>query len=242
MRRYRRLADRHEILERVVRDRVVEAGVDHVGAGGEQDGVAIRLGRAAIAVADVAAGAALVLDERRSAHHLLPFGGDDARYDVGRAARRVGDHDLDRPLRIGGERRADAQERRRREPERDGAARLDDAAARRRALDILGHVFSPWCNSKLPLPGHARNFAWEPQPGQLAASACNRRCRLRSSQPGRPRSRSGAAPARSGSAAGSGGSAAPRSYAAPLLRTSFRPRPTRSSRPSAAGSCRSRIR
>ena len=113
---------------------VVEARIDAIGAGGEQDGVAVGLGTRDVAVADVAAGAALVLDEHRAAQHLLHLGRHHAGGDVGGAAGRVRDHDLDRALRIGGECRAHPQKGRRREPRRDRAGRLEHATPRRPAF------------------------------------------------------------------------------------------------------------
>jgi len=47
---------------------------------------------------------------------LLQRGSDDAADDVGWAARRIGDHDFDRTLRIIGMRRAPANERRNSDP------------------------------------------------------------------------------------------------------------------------------
>ena len=91
-------------------------------------GVAVRLGARGIAHADVAAGAALVLDEHRRAQHLLHLRRQDARDDVGRPARRVGDDDLDRAIRVGGKRRTDAEKRRRRQPGRNRRGPLDDLA------------------------------------------------------------------------------------------------------------------
>jgi hypothetical protein len=60
--RGRKLGDRGEILEGIVGQRLVEAGIDSIGAGREQQGVAVAVGARHSAHADVAAAAALVLD------------------------------------------------------------------------------------------------------------------------------------------------------------------------------------
>ena len=72
--------------------------------------------------ADIAAGAAAIVDDEGLAGRLLERRGDDARDDIGRSARRVGDHELDRPVGIIGIGRADAQDA--------GAARPAAADAR----------------------------------------------------------------------------------------------------------------
>ena len=63
--------------------------------------------------ADIAAGAAAIVDDECLAGRLFERSGDDAGDDVGGSAGRVGDHELDRPVRIIGIGRADADQRRR---------------------------------------------------------------------------------------------------------------------------------
>src|ERR1700722_16941909 len=75
----------------------------------------------------VAARAAAILYDEGLAGRLRQGGRDDAADEIGRAARRVGDDDLDRTFRVGGERRAHADERRRRNS-RKRASALDEAA------------------------------------------------------------------------------------------------------------------
>ena len=133
VRRHRELADGDEILERIVGRRVVEAGIDRVGAGRQQDRIAVGVRARDVAHADIAAAAALVLHDDRGAHRLLHRGRHEARDDVGWSARGVGDHDPDRTIGIGGECRADAQNGRRGEARERG---LDQAAPRRRSPDV----------------------------------------------------------------------------------------------------------
>ena len=54
--------------------------------------------------AEIAAGAAAVLDDEGLAGRLLQRGGDEAADNVGGAARRIGDDELDRPVGVGGDR------------------------------------------------------------------------------------------------------------------------------------------
>src|SRR5262249_37949367 len=119
-----------EVLVGIERQALVEPEVHRIGVGGEQDRVAVRLRMGRKAEADVAAGAAAVLDDEGLAGLLLQGGGDDAGDDVGRTARRVGHHDLDRALRIGRVGRAHAQQRRRRDAGRERARAPDDRAPR----------------------------------------------------------------------------------------------------------------
>ena len=51
---------------------------------------------------DIAAGAGPVLDDQRAADRFAQMGCDNARHDVGRAARREGHDDLDRAIGIVG--------------------------------------------------------------------------------------------------------------------------------------------
>ena len=80
--------------------------------------------------ADIAAGAAAIVDDEGLAGRLLERRGDDAGDDIGRAARRVGDHELDRPVGIIGIGRADADERRRGQAGRSRARGFQDDAPR----------------------------------------------------------------------------------------------------------------
>jgi hypothetical protein len=123
-------ADRDEVLHRIERQVVVEADIDGKGAGGEQDGVAVRLRVGDIAHADIAAGAAAVLDDEGLARRLAQRRGDDAANEVRRAAGRVGDDDLHRPVGIGGEGGAAVEQRGRGDAGADEA--LEHAPARRR--------------------------------------------------------------------------------------------------------------
>ena len=83
-----KLADAHEVLERVIGDLGVETGVDRIGIGREQDRVAVWFGACRVAHADIAAGAADVFDDEGLAGRLLKRGRDDARppYRTGRPA------------------------------------------------------------------------------------------------------------------------------------------------------------
>ena len=163
VRRGGELADADEILERIVRQGAVQARIDHVGAGREQDGVAVGVGARGQPHADIAAGAALVLHDERAADRLLHGSRHDAGNDVGRPARRVRHHDPDRPVRIGGERGADVQHGRRRDAGRQRAGCLDDAAPGRRPCRVggFGHWMSP--RSCRGTRAHARNLRPSPQ-------------------------------------------------------------------------------
>ena len=93
---------RHEVLDRIVGRVRIEARVDHIGAGADQQRVAVgrqplhRLDR------DVAAGAAAVLDDHRLAERLAELGVDQPRRDVGAAAGREAHHHGDLLVRIFG--------------------------------------------------------------------------------------------------------------------------------------------
>ena len=64
-------ANPHEVLGRVIGDLVVERGVDRIGVGRQQDGVAVRVRARDGTHADIAAGAADVLDDEGLAGRLL---------------------------------------------------------------------------------------------------------------------------------------------------------------------------
>ena len=101
VRRDRHQRDRREIRDRVVRKLRIRAGRDRVGAGrAERQRVAVgrRLGRGV--GADRAAGARPVLDDHGLAEPLAQPLRHDAGDDVGRAARREADDELDGLVRI----------------------------------------------------------------------------------------------------------------------------------------------
>ena len=95
-------ADRDEILLGVVVQLLVERGV-----GGEdavvahQQRVAVGSGTGDLLGGDVAAGAGPVLDDEGLVQDVLKPPADDARQHVARPARREGDQQRDRPVRIG---------------------------------------------------------------------------------------------------------------------------------------------
>jgi hypothetical protein len=98
-----RRADHHhgdEILERIIARLRVQARIDHIGARADQQGVAVagraRRGRNA----DIAAGAAAVLDDDRLAQGLAELGVDQPGRDVGAAAGREAGDDGDLSLGI----------------------------------------------------------------------------------------------------------------------------------------------
>ena len=113
VRRRRKLAHRDKILVGIVGQLFVEPVIHRIGVGGEQDGVAVRFGMRHVFHADIAAGAAAIVDDEGLAGRLLERRGDEAADDVGRAARRIGDHEFDRTVRISRIGRAHAQHRRR---------------------------------------------------------------------------------------------------------------------------------
>ena len=87
---------RSEIPDRIVAQRRIQELVGgHAGAD-DEDGVAVGVGMGDHVGRDVAAGAGLVLDHHRLAPDLLQAVADQARGDVGRAARRERHHDLHR--------------------------------------------------------------------------------------------------------------------------------------------------
>ena len=78
--------DRREIRNRIVAQRAVEAGVHRQRRGGEQDRVSVGIGARDVFVADVGAGASLVLDENLLAPHPRQLFGEHACDDIRRAA------------------------------------------------------------------------------------------------------------------------------------------------------------
>ena len=88
--------DRREIAHRVVGHRGKEADVDGVGAEAARDQrVAVGRGLGDRVGADVAPGAGAVLDQHRLSPALGHACADEARIEVGDAARRERHHDLD---------------------------------------------------------------------------------------------------------------------------------------------------
>ena len=77
--------DRRKIRNRIVAQRAVETGVHRQRRGGEQDGVSVGIGPRDVFVADVGAGACLVLDDDLLAPHPRKLFGEHARDDIGRA-------------------------------------------------------------------------------------------------------------------------------------------------------------
>ena len=128
VRRCRKLADCDEILVRIVGQLVVKPVIHRIGVGGEQDGVAIRLGMGGVFHADIAAGAAAIVDDEGLAGRLLERRRHHAGNDIGRAAGRIGDHEFDRAVRISGIGRAHAQKCRRGDAGGEHARGFDDAA------------------------------------------------------------------------------------------------------------------
>ena len=83
--------DRHEVGHRIVVQRRIEHRHDRQRRRAEQHGVAVGRGMGRGVVGDVAAGAALVLDDDLLAPHLRQAAGGDAGGGVGAAARREAD-------------------------------------------------------------------------------------------------------------------------------------------------------
>ena len=113
---------RHEVLERIVGRRRIEARIDHEGAGADQQGVAVRRHAGDRGGRDVAAGAAAVLDDHRLAERFAERRVDDAGGDVGAAAGREAHHHGDLPvriLRLRGERREQRSECGKDQPAKD---------------------------------------------------------------------------------------------------------------------------
>jgi hypothetical protein len=113
--------DRHQVLDRIVGEIVVDADIDRHGrAGGEQDGMAIRRRLCDKAGADGGAGARPVVDHERLAQPLLQPPPEQPGHGFGPAAWRIGDHEQDgsRGIFLRGKRR---RQERRRDGERQGA-------------------------------------------------------------------------------------------------------------------------
>ena len=128
VRRCRKLAHCDEILVRIVGQLVVKPVIHRIGVGGEQDGVAIRFGMGGVFHADIAAGAAAIVDDEGLAGRLLERRRHHAGNDIGRAAGRIGDHELDGAVRISGVGRAHAQKCRRGDAGGEHARGFDNTA------------------------------------------------------------------------------------------------------------------
>jgi len=145
------LADRHEILERIIGQIAVERGIDRDRGRGEQERVAVGRGARRDRHAGIAAAAAAVVDDDGLAEGFLERHRDDARDDIGRPARRERHDQGDRPFGIGGVRDAGGDEHRRQGRERT----LAERSARRHAGPIPGAFFLP-----------CRHEIWISSPGQ----------------------------------------------------------------------------
>ncbi len=97
LRNHRGEAHRHEIALDVERQLLVELRVDRVRRQREQDRVAVGRRFRDDVGAEIAGGAAAVVDDDRLAELRRQRLDDDARNDVGAAARRIRDDELDRP-------------------------------------------------------------------------------------------------------------------------------------------------
>jgi hypothetical protein len=135
------LADRHEILQRVVGQIVVERLVDGDGGRGEQQRIAVGRRPRCNGHAGIAASAAAVVDDHRLAQRLLQGERDDARNDVGRPARRERHDQGDHALGIGSVRGHGDDERRGRC--QYGGQRMPTADRSVVAGDAGHHVFLP---------------------------------------------------------------------------------------------------
>ncbi len=100
VRHAREPGDRREVAREVEGEPLVERGVDGVGRGADQDGVAVRRRVDDAFGRDIAAGARLVLDHELLAEPLGETLADEARQHIGRPARRKSDHQPHRPGRI----------------------------------------------------------------------------------------------------------------------------------------------
>jgi len=81
------LRDGNEILERIVGQAVVEAGIHRIDAGGDQKRISVGLGACRAAHADIAAGAALVLHNEGAAERLLQRSRQQTGNNIRRSAR-----------------------------------------------------------------------------------------------------------------------------------------------------------
>ena len=97
--------DRLEVPDRVVRQIGIERRIHRVGGGVVHDGVAVAIRLGHRRGGDGAAGAAAIVDDELLAPHVAELLEQDAAHRVGAARRRIGNHHLDRPRRIGGLRR-----------------------------------------------------------------------------------------------------------------------------------------
>jgi len=93
--------DRVEILVRIVGHRVVHRRIDHDIGRHDQQGVAVGGGSCALTHAEIAAGAADILDIELPSERLGQFLRGEARENVGRTARRVRNDHAHRPRRVG---------------------------------------------------------------------------------------------------------------------------------------------
>jgi hypothetical protein len=93
--------DRREILDRVIGQVGVDVRADAVGRDRvQEERVAVRIGFGDGRGSDRAPGAAAIAGDDRLAERVGKLGADDARDEVGGAARRHGDDELQRPVRI----------------------------------------------------------------------------------------------------------------------------------------------
>ena len=93
--------DRVEVLDRIVGDRAVEARIDDQGRCNEDNRVAVGIGFGALAHADIAAGAADVLNEELPPEIFRKLLCDQAGEHIGRTAGPIGYDHPHRPRRIG---------------------------------------------------------------------------------------------------------------------------------------------
>jgi hypothetical protein len=91
-----------EILVGVVGDSGVEAGIDDIGRGDDEQRIAVGLRMRCISDPDIAAGAGLVLDDDVAGKGGAEILRENARHDVGGAGSRERHDHLDRPLGIAG--------------------------------------------------------------------------------------------------------------------------------------------
>src|SRR5690606_22916021 len=92
---FRQIGDRTEFLLRVVRNVLVERGVDCVRGGCQQQRMTIGFAARNVLRADQRAAAALVVDHHRCAQVVCHAFGHGATHEVGGAARREGNDDRD---------------------------------------------------------------------------------------------------------------------------------------------------
>ena len=161
--------DRREILHAVERHGGEQSVVHGVHAHGvEQDGVAVRRRARDRAGADIAGRAGAVLDHHRLAHRLVQMRGDDARQNVGRAARRPRHQQRDRAGGIG-LRGGGAQRRCRRDGGEDGKADGGSGVSWRRT--VARHRCAPRRTDPLPTRRSRRCGATIPKAGSSSWTA-----------------------------------------------------------------------